>query len=262
MKALTFLFLVWCALPSFAQDQRLHAITVSDGIASAAVDRPGDFYIQTTSGQLQHLDKSGRLLAHIPNNPPITLFDPRDGARLFAYYRGQQQFAFLNPSLETVATYSLNPAFAADPWLVCVSGDYNLWILDAADLSLKKVDKNRDMVVAEEPLTAAVGTNKDTFTSLREYQGFVFLLEQGKGIHIYSSMGKYIRMLQAPEARYFNFLGEGIYYIHQGKLITFDLFSAETRETPLQKTADIILLTDERLMTIRGKTLEIYEYKP
>ena len=47
---------------------------------------------------------------------------------------------------------------------------------------------------------------------MREYQGFLFLLHQEKGILIFNKMGKWIKTIERPQLKYFNFLGEELYY--------------------------------------------------
>src|SRR5690349_9026195 len=70
----------------YGQSIKIKTVEVSDTIAYAYVDRPGDLYIVTLAGQLQHFDKDGRLSMFYRKGPSLSLFDPRDGARLFAYY--------------------------------------------------------------------------------------------------------------------------------------------------------------------------------
>ena len=119
---------------------KIKTLETSDTIVGAAVDRPGDFYLITKNGQIQKYDKDGRLVILYRHQGPPTLFDPRDGSRLFAYYRKTQQYDYYNPSFETVNAYHVDPVFAIDPWLICPSGDHKLWLLDSADQTLKRLN--------------------------------------------------------------------------------------------------------------------------
>src|SRR6188768_1101920 len=152
--------------------KKIKSVEVSDSIKFAAVDRPGELYIMTRRGHLQHFDKDGKLLSFYKNPPAPTLFDPRDGSRLFAYFRKTQQYAYLSPSFETTANYKIDSAFVIDPWLICASGDHNIWILDAADWSLKKIDVKHGAVSTEVELASLNKESKENIISMREYQGF------------------------------------------------------------------------------------------
>lgn len=243
----------------FSQHQKIKTVEVSDTVAHAYVDRPGDLYIVTIAGQIQRFDKDGRLSIFYRKGPALSLFDPRDGARLFAYYRDKAQHDYLNPSFDVVSSHKIDSVFALDPWLVCGSGDHNVWVLDASDWSLKKIDMRTGTTPVEVILPIPAGKNKADIVSMREYQNFVFLLDRKEGILIYSSMGRHLRTISATNLRYFNFIGEELYYLAGDKLKFLDLFTTETREMKLPYAADIALITDERLFIIRKNVIDIFE---
>jgi hypothetical protein len=85
MKTFPLVFLLAAVLPATAQE-KIKTLTLSDSIVNAAIDRPGDFYAITATGQIQRFDKDGKLSVLYKADTVPTLFDPRDGARLFAYY--------------------------------------------------------------------------------------------------------------------------------------------------------------------------------
>jgi len=246
---------------SVGQFKKIRSLEVSDTITSVAVDRPGDFYVTTRDGQLQHFDVNGKLYSVYKNQEPPTFFDPRDGSRLFAYYRERQQYAWLNPTFEPSRVVTVDSAFFIDPWLICSSGDYNLWILDAADWSLRRVDTRESKVVVESTLAFDKTMDKRDLIMMREYLGFVFLLDKKSGIHIYSSMGKLLRTLPASSLRYLNFLGQDLYYLQGSSLQFFDLYSTETRSVKLPVSCTFALLTDERLYCFKDKKVEIFQVR-
>ena len=249
-------------LTTYGQPKKIRSLEISDTIEYAAVDRPGDLYIVTRAGQIQKFDPDGKLLSLYRHNAMPTLFDPRDGARLFAYFRSLQQYWYLNPSFDVTSSHVLDSAFAIDPWFVCSSGDHNLWILDAADWSLKKIDPKKGSVLTEATFAVTPGKHPDDFTFMREYQGFLFLLDRSQGILIFSSMGKLIRTLPAKGLKYFNFLGEELYYQQNDALQFFDLFSAETRQMALPSPATFTLVTDEKIYTIGPQQIGIFQWVP
>jgi hypothetical protein len=241
-----------------AQTRKIKTLEVSDTIRYAAVDRPGELYIVTTSGQLQKFDTDGKLVALHKDKPTPTLFDPRDGSRLFAFYRESRQYQFLNPSFEAVQAFSIDSSFATEPWLACVSGDHNIWLLDVADWTLKKINTTTGALPVEEVLATKSPKQKTNYTFLREYQGFVFLLDVSEGILIFNSVGKHIRTIEVKNLNYFNFLGEELYYLQGDTLHFFDLFTTETRVQKLVTPGNFALITDERFFLIRKNALDIY----
>lgn len=262
MKNLLVLLAIISA-PLFAQ-KKIKTLEISDTIASISIDRPGDFYVLTKQGQFQKFDENGHLIILYKNHSHTTptLFDPYDGARLFAYYREQQQYSYLNPSFEVTSSFRIDSAFVIQPWLIAPSGDYKLWVLDEADHSLKKINARTTEVEVEVQIDLTLLKDVKNVSTMRDYQGFVFLLHKGHGVYIFNSMGKHIRTLAVPGISTFNFLGEEMYYHEGEKLKFFDLFTAESREVELPGKKGEIVLAENRLFLIHPTSIEIFEFKP
>src|SRR6476620_3891817 len=112
-----FLILFFASTLVYGQ-KKIKTIELSDTIVSSTVDRPGDIYFITREGQIQKFDKDGKLIVVYKHKGAPTLFDPRDGARLFAYYRGIQQYDYLTPGFDVVSSYRVDSAFVIEPWLI------------------------------------------------------------------------------------------------------------------------------------------------
>ena len=256
-------FLVLATVMSgFTQDKKIKTLTLSDTIQSVAIDRPGDLYAITKQGQIQRFDPNGKLTLLYKAEKAPTLFDPRDGARLFAYYRDDQHYEFLNPSFQPTASYKIDPSFAIQPWLMCPSGDYKLWILDRADNSLKKIDIKASEVELEVMVDSSLIKDATAFRTMREYQTFVFLLDPARGIFVFNNLGQHIRTISQPGLQSFNFLGEELYYLQGNTLRFFNLFTAEERQIPVKPGYTESLLTDERMVLISPDRIDIFAFRP
>ncbi len=261
MKNTLLVALLLAAASTLAQ-QKIKSFEVSDTILFATVDRPGDLYLVLKDGQIHRYDKNGKLsIAYKHENAP-TLFDPRDGARLFAYYRAQQSYEYFNPSFESTASYRIDPAFAIQPWLICPSGDHKLWILDKADNSLKKINAQHTEVEMEVLIDSTLIRNASSFTAMREYQGFVFILNPARGIYVFNGLGIHIKTIEEKGVTAFNFLGEELYFLKNGNISFLDLFTAQTRTIRPFKVSRQVLLTDERQFVVGFKSVDIFMFKP
>lgn len=257
-------WLILVVVPGWLQGQAvIKTIDLDDEIIMATVDRPGDFYLITRDGRIQKFDKDGSLVAVREGDSAPTVFEPRDGARLFAYYRDAQRCDYFNPSLEVVASHPVDPAFAITPWLVCTSGDHNLWLLDRADNGLRKLNATHTEVEVDVVIDSALIGDASRITMLRDYQGFVFALDPGKGIFVFNRFGKYLRTIGAPGIQNFNFLGQDLYYLQDGRIRMFDLFTAEGRELPSTPIDGIdVILTDKRMLIVHRESVEIRPFSP
>ncbi len=251
------LFLCLGALQGVSQFKKLKTVELTGGVKSCAVDRPGELYITTADGQMMRYDVNGILKITMKNTPTPTLFDPHDGARLFAFYRDQRKYEFLNPSFEPTEAYRIDSAFVIDPWLACLSGDKNLWVIDAADKTLKKINTTRGDIDVDVAIAMSLPVENIVF--LREYQGFVFVLVRDWGVLIFNGLGKQIKAIENKSIVSFNFLGEELYYPQGNKLVFFDLFSTDTREVALGEKGDFAILTDERLFVLKGNTVDFFK---
>lgn len=242
--------------------KKIRTLALSDTIRFTAIDRTGDFYAITGTGQIQRFDKDGKLNLLYKADTVPTLFDPRDGARPFAYFREKQQYRYFNPSFKTIGSYQIDPSFAIRPWLICPSGEYKLWILDKADQSLKKVSVKEPDVEVEVVIDTSLVHDASSFQAMREYQNFLFLLNPQKGIFVFNSLGRHIKSIETAGIHSFNFLGEELYYLMGNRLELFNLFTAETRELEIPAGYSDALLTDERMILFTQEKIDIYAFRP
>lgn len=260
MKVLPVL-LLFTALSALAQD-KVKSIPLNDPLLYTAIDRTADFYVVTGSGQIQRFNPDGKLTLLFKAPEPPTVFDPRDGARIFAYYRSDQHYEYLSPSFRTISSYKIDPSFAIQPWLICPSGDHKIWILDKADHTLKKINVRDSEVEVEVVVDSATTGRAQSFTSMREYQNFVFLLDPSKGIHVFNSLGNHVRSIESHGIRSFNFLGEELYYLQNGRVHFFNLFTADTRNMSVSPHYSDALVTDERLILFGAERIDIFAFRP
>jgi hypothetical protein len=259
-KPLVFL-LVLSSFFGHAQ-KKIASIAVSDKIVFATVDRAGELYAVTAMGQIQKFDVNGKLLSVYKNGPAPTLFEPRDGSRLFAFFRTERKIEYLDPTFEVYDASVIDSAFVVDPWLACAFGDHNILVIDAADQTLKKINPRASTVEVDVKLPDGMASALSDIHYVREYQGFIFLLDRQKGIHIFNGMGRWIKTIPAKQLPYFNFIGEELYFPKGDNLHLVNLFSGEERQIPLSKPSPITLLTDERLFIIQSNSIDFFEFKP
>lgn len=268
MKTITTLYLIaLCCLTLQAQQRaevgdKITTIALSDTIAATAIDRTGEVYAITNSGQIQRFDKNGKLNLLFKAERRPTVFDPRDGARLFTYSREDQTYQLLKPSFEPMASYKIDSAFAIQPWLICPSGDHKLWILDNADQSLKKINVKASEVEVEVWVDSTVIGQPEAFEIMREYQNFLFLLNPDQGLLVFNMLGQQIRTIDTGSIAGFNFLGEELYYLQGNTLKLFNLFTAQTREIAIPHGYRQALLTDERMILFTPTTIDVYAFRP
>jgi hypothetical protein len=256
MRLLLIVIMSLLSIDTYAQKgDKPRTVEVNDTIVYAGVDRPGELYIITKANHIQKFDQDGKLLSLYKGERRPALFEPGDGARIFAYYRDLQQYWIFNPSFEVTAVHAFDSSFAIEPWLICPSGESNFWILDGADNTLKKINTRTGTVVVDVSMNNTA--SKENFRYMRDYQNFLFVLEKGKGILVYNSMGKLVKTITSKDIRHFNFMGSDLYYVEAGVLKRIDIFFGEAKEEKLPVNTPAVLLTDERTFFIGARSFEV-----
>jgi len=256
----TLLLLSIAAFTCYGQGKLVTTVALVGKVHSASVDRPGDVYVVMEDGLIRKFDLNGKEIAFKKFNTPPTLFDPRDGTLSFAWFRGTKRLMHLSPDMSEITEEQIHAEFAISPWQVCPSKN-ELWILDSADLSLKQTTGRVTTVGSDVSWPGAKPAIKE-ISYMREYQNFLFILDQGVGIHMFNNLGRKIRQIDEKNLPWFSFLGEELYYMKSQSIHMMDLYTGESRDMPLPYSCQFALLTDQRMILVREGTLEFFEFTP
>lgn len=227
-------------------------------IAHIAVDRPGDFYVIDTQKKIIKYNPKGEVLAEAVLDKIPTLFDPWSGVRLFTYYADSREIQYLDPTLSLKSILLIDSAFAIEPFLACPSGEYNYWLLDKSDFSLKKI-LPRESKVQTEVLVGDFLSSPENVLQFREYLNYVFILDKEKGILVFNQLGIKVNQLPASTTD-FGFYGEELYYVESNKLVFYDLYNAETKTIQLSDAPSFLLLLQDKKIAVHGQKIEITDF--
>lgn len=254
-KNLLLLLLIASPLLSLAQ-KRITAIDIKD-VANVYVDRPGDLYVLHTDNTVSKFDTLGMPVTSPKFETTPTVFEPRDGARMFTYSAETKKGSFFSSGIKQ--EFTIHDHYALEPILAASAGDNGVWVVDKADWSIKRIDLKNSKVVAEALINRTQFEGDPKIIAIREYQNFFFVLEKNTGILIFNGLGKQIKKIDAPKISYFNFLGEELYYVKDDKLIFYDLFDGSTREDKIDPKSNFTLLTDARKYVVYSDRIDVWE---
>jgi hypothetical protein len=233
-------------------------IIKSPPLLQIAADRPGDFYTIDNQKKIKKYNPKGEIMAESTLQKIPTLFDPWSGVRLFTYYAATREIQYLDPTLSLLSILLIDSAFAIEPFLACPSGEYNYWLLDKADLSLKKIHLRENKVQTEVVIGDALTSPEDVL-HMREYLNYVFVLDQKKGIIIFNQLG--IKVKEFPvKTKSFGFYGEELYYVENNTLVFYDLYSGELKKMSLTEPTIALILLQNKLISFRNKEIKIIDF--
>ncbi len=233
-------------------------------IVMSSVDQLGNFYLRLSDGSLKKYDPSGKVMAEfsLPVAGSITLLECWNQLKVYYYQRGRQSYVLLDHYLVSQGEFEIDPSYAVDPLLVSPGANNTLWILDGADLSLKRVNRMLNRVELEMNLPGSGFPSQPDFVYLREYQNMIFLLERNTGIHVFSILGRPVNHIKASGLDSFNFMGEELYYLQDDTIQLMDLFSGETRAMKVSPGYSSAFVTDERIILLSKEKVELVAYDP
>jgi hypothetical protein len=225
-------------------------------------DRLGNFFLVQKDGKIKKYDPDGKVLASAVEKS-LTLIEPWYQPSIFMYVRSKQKYMVTGRNFENRQEFDLEPALAIEPYLVCPTHDNKLWILDHADLSLKKVNRFTNEVIHEFEIDSTMLSPNNEFIYLREYLNLIFILDKNSGILILNHIGNVINKIEVANLKSFYFYGEDLYYLHENKLMFVNILTEKQREVQLPIDTQQSILTDERIITLdtSGKVI-LYTYSP
>jgi hypothetical protein len=216
-------------------------------IESVAIDRLGDFFLVFNNGEIKKYDANGKVLASLKGQKSPTLLEPWFHPRIFVYHQQGQTIDIYDRNFQNPDVQQLEPSIAIKPLLACPTNDNKILVLDGADFSIKKVNPSNNEVTAEFYVDSV--QSKPNFVYMREYQNMFFLLDKNAGIVIYNTVGKKINQLKT-DANNFGFFGEELYFLQEGKVVLFDLYTEKIRLVDVGK-GKFVLVSDERILLVK-----------
>ena len=224
------------------------------------VDRLGNFFLVNSSGKIKKYDATGKLVASVSKTSP-TLIEPWYHPSIFIYSRMSQTYSIYGRNFEDRKDFTIEPAFAIEPNLVCPTHDNKLWILDKADWSFKKVNPLSNEVIQEFTLDPAVLKPSSEFTYLREYLNLLFLIDKNSGIVILNHLGKVIETIEIQNLKQVYFFGDELYYLENNTLKFFNLLTEARHEVKLPDETSQSVMTDELIITLNNRNrVSLYTY--
>jgi hypothetical protein len=224
----------------------------------AGLHPSGEFYILHNFTLTQYNANGATLNQLTLNKNTLSDFDAWHLTQFMLYEPAERKVHFYNPQLEYKQFFYIDSVFAIDP--VHVTGAFDqksIWILDAADNSLKKVNTRIGEVTIDVPMP---GLKANEIQTIREYQQFLFLISTQQVV-ILNGVGKKIKTIPLLANQQIEFFGEELVLYSGNELLLIDLFSNEKRKIILPAAFSKILLAEDRLIGFRGDHCTIYEYK-
>ncbi len=238
--------------------EKILAIICSD------TDKLDHLYLATEKNAILKIDKNCNELYRYTNNylGYPSRIDASNPINVICFYPAQQTIVTLDVTMNEISRTNLVELGFMDVRTVCSSNDGNIWILDALDFKLKKINRFGKVLTESENLMLVFGRLPDSYYML-ESQNLVYMVEENFGVHQFDNFGNYkttvnelgVRNLQVTSTQWI-FSRDQAAYIYYPELFKSELWDIKNRESSILMAAYI---RNNNLFIVYGDRYQIIQ---
>jgi hypothetical protein len=198
-KLFSILVIITVAQFSFAQaDTSFRLLKTYPGeIADAAIDNLENVYILTATDQLKKYNSSGDSIAvynNVRKYGKVYSMDVANPLKVLLYYKDFSSIVVLDRLLAARSTIDLRRKNILQVAAIGQSYDNNIWVFDAYDNKLKKID-DEGTILLETPDFRQVFDQAFAPQQIVDQNNQVYLYDAAHGIFVFDHYGTYKRKI-------------------------------------------------------------------
>ncbi len=262
--ALTLFFLVLWAAQSMSQDLLENALAEIEinGLDQVSMDNRDQIFISSRQGDLYLYDSKGNRLNYFspPRQGRISQLEAAWTVNIFTFSEDLQEYRVLDRFLNPIAEHnffdaSINLAKAA------TFGNNNIvWVWDESDLSLKRMDYLRNLVLDAQPLPLLTDSKNLNILEMREFKNRLFVLAPEEGVFVFDNQGNLIRQINLKQVPNLCLYKDYLLWIENDHLNTYCLSTKaifklfEVKDSKGSK----VVVGNTKLLLVEGDKVKIF----
>jgi hypothetical protein len=205
------------------------------GTGAASLDRRGNLYVADGQDNIHQYGPDGQPLnVYSPPLPGHTAqLEAWNVSKIMAFYDDRQEIRLLDRFLAPITQLRLGDFFDGIVRVATLAPDDKLWLLNESDLTLRQFDPAPQRFGQTTPLDLIIGRSKPDFRFLRQYQNNLYLMDRNSGIYVFDNLGNYRKKLPFAGLTTVGFRGDELYYLTDGVLHFFQLYTLAERTQAL-----------------------------
>ncbi len=255
-----------CLAEVYSQDSLIFFKHVpASGLDKVSQDSYGNLYISDIKGNINKYDSLGNYLINYSPQKlgTVTLLEAWNTIRIFVFYRDFQGYTILERFLGPMPSNDLNQEQIGFARQATLASDFNLWVIDETDFTLKKYDRQFNRVVNKTSLDLLLDVREYDISFLREYQNNLYVNDRNTGVLVFDAFGSYKKKIPFKGIDFFSFHDNDLFYLQNDTIRFFDLylFTEKTMTLPTGMNYKRVLIHDRKLYAIRPDGFDIYDVK-
>ncbi|PHN01191.1 hypothetical protein [Flavilitoribacter nigricans] len=208
----------------------------SSRIVQIALDQLGQLYTVNERNEILQYRADGSAGFRYNNNTlgRLGILDPTNPFAMLAYYPDFQTIILLDRTLNEQSRIALSTLGLIDIELVALGNDNFIWLYDAVDVQLKKLDREGNISFRSDRLNQLLQRipRPDQLLALNTR---LFLNDPELGILVFDQFGRYETTLPVLQAESLQLVNEDqLVYMQDGRVYSYDLRAFEASPVDLE----------------------------
>lgn len=195
-----------------------------------AADNLQNIYVLTATNEVVKYTPDGKEQFRYPNSTlgSIKTIDVSNPLLIMVFFPDYQNVLLLDRTLSPAGQFNLFRAGLLQVTAVGMANDNHLWAYDATTFQLKKIDREGTVLFESTDLSLELGRSISPVKIFEKNQT-VFLCDPKEGILLFDTFGKYLKTLHLKGISNCQVLGDELYYLEKGQLVSFNLQSLTSK---------------------------------
>lgn len=218
------------------------------------------------------LNNTNELIKVAPDNDRIlkysllrygrpTNVDASNPLKVLLFYKDFSTIVLLDNNLAEKSVLKLQEKSFFQVSSACTSLDNKVWIYDALNYKLTKLDERLNIVLQSEDFGLLFNENLIP-TFMREANEHLYVSVPSHGILVFDLFGAYIKTLPLKHVESFQVIKDQLVYFEDGKLMGFNTRSLQTGQIALPQLSNIlkVQILEDKLLVLLNDRLNLYAY--
>jgi hypothetical protein len=234
-------------------------------IADALIDNLDNLYIISSTGQIKKWNSSGDsigLYNQVKNFGKLYAVDVSNPLKLLLFYKDFSTIVLLDRYLATLTTINLRRYSILQPAAIGLSYDNNIWVFDAYDNKLKKINE-QGIKLLETPDFRTIFDESFVPQKIISDNGLLYLADTLHGVFVFDNYGSFKKKI--PLLHWQNIAVKNNYIISTANdaIVTYNTATLlqSQKKLPFFKPYFRSFTGANRMASFSADTLHIYQYR-
>lgn len=226
-------------------------------------DNMGNIFVISPTNDIEKYDKNGIKVAtaNFKVLGSITSIDATNPFEIYVFYRDQNKILYLDNLLNLRGETNLESIGISQCAAFARSFDNQLWLMDMADLKIKKYSKDSKFISESASLNTIISDGPILPESMVDINSTLYVLNNGS-LFNFDAFINYTKTVISDSISAFQVINQQIVYLKNGCIYSYNplLFKSEKLELGINEKIKNMRIEKERLYILTDDNLILHAY--